>query len=94
MQIQQRDNENEGEFYVEENGEQLAEMTYRHTDKGVITIDHTFVDGKLEGKGVGKQLLTAAVNYAREKGLKIVAVCPFAKAVLEKGKEQYADVTA
>lgn len=45
----------------------------------------------LQGQGVGKQLVKAAVEYARENDLKILATCPFAKGVLEKTTE-YHDV--
>jgi len=37
----------------------------------------------LSGKGVGKQLVENAVLYARNHGIKIVALCPFAKGVLD-----------
>lgn len=92
MQIQQRDTETKGAFFVEEDGKRVAEMSYVHAGPGKIIIDHTEVHSSQEGKGLGKQLLNAAVKFARENNLKIVPVCPFARAVMEKTPEKYADV--
>jgi len=40
-----------------------------------------------EGKGLGKQLMNAAVAFAREKHIKILPLCLFAKAVFNKTPE-------
>ena len=37
--------------------------------------------------GVGKKLVAAAVADARSEGFKIIPLCPFAKATLEKHAE-------
>ncbi len=66
-------------------------MTYVWAGEQKMIIDHTEVDPSLKGKGVGKQLVNAAVEKARAGNFKIVPLCPFAKAVLEKS-EEYADV--
>jgi uncharacterized protein len=91
MQIQQDDNSKQGSFFIKKNNELLAEMTYRWTGDHVFTIDHTEVSDALAGKGVGKELVHAAVEFARAKGYKIVPVCPFAKKVFDRTKE-YGDV--
>jgi uncharacterized protein len=49
------------------------------------------VSDKIAGKGVGKQLVDAAVEFARANGHKIKPFCPYAKKVLERTKE-YTDV--
>lgn len=46
----------------------------------MVIIDHTEVDPALGGQGVGRQLLDAAVESARETGTKFKIVCPFARA--------------
>jgi len=91
MNIQHEDDSKYGVFFVEANGERLAEMTYSWKDANTININHTEVSAKLEGKGVGKQLIDRAVQFAREKNIKIMATCPFASAVLQK-VEKYHDV--
>lgn len=84
MEIQQKDDIKKGAFFIEQNGEIVAEMTYVWTGKTGIIIDHTNVDEKLKGQGAGKQMVTEAVEFAREKGLKILPLCPFAKSVFDK----------
>lgn len=91
MEIQQNDNGKKGKFYVEVNGEVLAESTYVWSGENKIIIDHTEVDDRLAGKGIGKQLIQKAVDFAREKHIKIMPLCPFAKTLFDKIKD-YQDV--
>ncbi len=84
MLIQQQDDGKKGTFYIAEEGKQLAEMTYVWAGANLFIVDHTEVDSSLEGKGVGKQLVQHAVEFAREKGLKMIPLCPFTKAVIDK----------
>lgn len=84
MIVQQRDNEHKGEFFVEQEGERLAEMTYSWAGTDKFIIDHTDVSDTLRGQGVGRYLLDAAVQFARDRQVKIIPLCPFAKSVLQK----------
>lgn len=93
MEIKHLNDEKNGRFYVEENGETLALMTYVWAGSSRLIIDHTEVSDTLKGTGTGKKLVEAAVNYARENGYKIYPVCPFARAVFDKTPD-YADVRA
>ena len=81
-------------FYIEENGQRLAEMSFYVPVPGKMIIDHTEVAESLKGKGVARSLLDATVAYAREKHLKILPVCPYAHAVMLRHKEEFADVLA
>jgi predicted GNAT family acetyltransferase len=80
-----------GSFYVEEDNKRLAEMTFSRAGDSILIIDHTEVSDVLRGKNVGKQLVAAAVDYARKNNIKILPLCPFAKSVFERVKE-YGDV--
>jgi predicted GNAT family acetyltransferase len=91
MNVQHSGDDTEGKFFLEENGQQIGEIYYYFSDKGKLVIQHTEVSPEHEGKGLGKQLVKAVVEFAREKGVKIIPVCPYAKAVLLRTKE-YADV--
>lgn len=94
MEIERSEHGRHGAFYIDEDGEWIAEMTYvRSPDGKTITIDHTQVDEKLRGQGVGEQLVATAVAYARENGLKIKPFCPYTRKVIEKTPE-YLDVLA
>lgn len=91
MNIQREEHKNKGAFFIEQDGEWVAEMTYRREGARKLVIDHTEVDEPLRGKGVGEELVEEAVKYARENNLLLKPVCPFVKAILEKD-EEYEDV--
>lgn len=93
MEIKQEDNGNKGKFYYEENGIELADMTYTYAGPDKMIIDHTGVDDSLRGKGVGYKLVEASVVFARENNIKILPLCPFANAVFRK-RSEYQDVLA
>jgi predicted GNAT family acetyltransferase len=77
-----------GAFFIERGGQRVAEMTYSDGHDGKVTvIDHTFVDESLRGQGIAKQLVEAAVEWARAGKHPIVPVCPFARAVFERTPE-------
>jgi uncharacterized protein len=87
MNIQHLAHGSKGAFIVKENNERLAEMTYSKAGDKLIIIDHTEVSVALRGKGAGKQLVSAAVEYARKNKIKILPLCPFAKSVFERVSE-------
>jgi len=87
MDIQQSNGESKGAFKALENEQKAGEMTYSWAGKDKIIIDHTEVNPDFQGKNVGKQLVMAAVEFARENHLKIIPLCPFAKSVFDKTPE-------
>lgn len=87
MEILQKDNGTKGMFYIELDGSVVAEMSYVFAGKDKIIIDHTEVDEVLKGKNAGKQMVAKSVEFAREKGIKIIPLCPFAKSVFDKVSE-------
>lgn len=91
MVIKHKKLDNKGVFFYQLDKNILAEMTYVFAGDNKIIIDHTEVDNSLRGKGVGYQMVEAAVVFARDKHLKIMPLCPFAKAVFDKTKN-YNDV--
>jgi len=93
MEVKQQEDKKKGSFYVEENGEHLADLEYFHSAAGQITIYHTAVDEKLRGQKVGDKLVAAAVNYSRGNDLKVVPTCAFAKKVIDRTPE-YQDILA
>jgi uncharacterized protein len=81
-----------GAFFLERNGERLAQMTYTVAGSRVI-IDHTDVDDRLRGTGTGRKLVEAAVEWARKEKAQLMPLCPFAKSVFDK-TPAYGDVLA
>lgn len=74
-----------------ENGSQVGLLTYTQMDDNRISINYTEVNPVFEGKGIGQQLVDAAVNFARKQHVKILPLCWFVKLVLNKHPE-YQDV--
>jgi len=86
-QIKLESNYKNGFFSVEIDGKIEAKMTFVFAGTDKIIIDHTEVNPGNNGKGLGKKMITAAVEMAREKNLKIIPLCPFAKSFFEKTSE-------
>jgi len=87
MNIQNQDDGKKGQFFIEEKGFHLAEMTYVWVGEEKFIINHTEVSEQLKGMGAGKQLVSKAVEFARKKNIKIIPLCPFAKSVFDKVTE-------
>ena len=87
MVIQHKQVGGKGIFYVGQEGAILAELVYTKPSADKMIIEHTEVDNTLAGKKVGLQLVTMAVDYARQQNLKIIPLCPFAKSVFDKKPE-------
>ena len=81
-----------GAFVIEKDGTRLAELTYTVAGSRVI-LDHTTVDDALRGRGAGKKLVEAAVEWARAGNRKLMPLCPFARSVFDK-TPGYRDVLA
>ena len=87
MEIQRKEMEDKGKFYIEDDNRQIALMTYKKSGDDIIIIDHTEVDPNHRGEGLGEDLVEAGVKFARENNLKIVPACPFAKKVIDEKPE-------
>lgn len=72
-------------------GEHLGYMTYYlHGD--VLTVNHTKLEGKVKGMGLGKELLDALADYARSQGYRLNASCPYGKMMIARHPERYGDI--
>jgi predicted GNAT family acetyltransferase len=76
-----------GSFFLEIEGKKLATMNYVMAGDTKLIIEHTEVDDSLKGQGIGKKLLEKLVAYTREKKMKVMPLCSFAHAVLNKTPE-------
>ena len=66
-----RDNRAEQEFELDVNGHRAIAAYQR--EGGTITFTHTLVPPAIEGRGVASKLIRAALDAARDAGLKVVA---------------------
>jgi predicted GNAT family acetyltransferase len=64
----------------------LAEVVYRLEDQQIVLV-HTFVPEELAGRGIAGQLAETALNSARQRGLKVVAQCPYIAKYIQKHPE-------
>lgn len=85
--IQMEEVGNKGSFYVEKDGNRIAEMTFSKAGENMIIIDHTEVSDSLRGTGTGKAMVLEAVKWAREKNIKIMPLCPFANSVFKRNPD-------
>lgn len=83
-EVQLKLNDKNGVFYIDVNEKHEAMMTFVFAGNDKIIIDHTEVNPGNEGKSYGKKMVNKAVEFAREKGIKIIPLCPFAKNVFDK----------
>ena len=86
IKITRDDSETGGRYAAMVNGEE-AEMTYSRAGRSRIIIDHTGVPDSMRGLKVGLALVKRAVEDARAENFKIIPLCPFAKAMLDKHPE-------
>ena len=84
--IRKEDGPTGGRYVVVVNGHE-AEMTYSKAGTSRIIIDHTGVPKELAGLGVGIALVKNAVEEARAAGIKIIPLCPFTRAQIDKHPE-------
>ena len=84
MKIQHQLDGRKGSFFVEEGAKRFAEMVYVMAGQKKMIIEHTEVDESLKGQGVGAKLLEYLVDYVRKEEIKVLPLCPFAKATFKK----------
>jgi predicted GNAT family acetyltransferase len=63
----------------------IAEYRLGH---GKIVFTHTEVPPAHEGQGIGSALIRYALKSARERGLKVIPVCPFFADYIKKHAEE------
>jgi len=85
-EIHHEQSESRGRYWIVLDGHE-AEMTYSRAGETTLIIDHTGVPDALRGKGLGEALVQRGVEDAREQGLKIIPLCPFAKEQIQRHAE-------
>ena len=64
----------------------LARLDYRMSGHSVDVL-HVEVPEEYQGQGLAASLTLTALNWAREKGLKVIPSCPYVKVYLKKHPE-------
>lgn len=69
-------------------GSDTAYAEYQLVQGGII-LPHTVVPEAFEGKGVASRLARYAMQYARDRSLKIIPLCPFMAGYMAKHPETH-----
>jgi predicted GNAT family acetyltransferase len=65
----------------------IAYLTYCDVDERILDLNHTFVPRASRGGGIASQLTQRALEYARERGYRVVPSCPFVAAYVARHPE-------
>jgi predicted GNAT family acetyltransferase len=87
VEIKKEDDGRKGKYIIFEDNIFAGEMTFTWAGNSKFIIDHTGIEESFKGKGFGKKLVMKAVELARKENVKILPLCPFAKAVFNKNKD-------
>ncbi len=80
------DNTDRHRFEIDLGDGSLAIAQYT-LPEGKIMFTHTEVPPAHEGQGIGRALIEHALAAARERGLKVIPICPFFAAYIQKHPE-------
>ena len=72
---------------LDDSGVMIGEIRYV-LEPGAVALVHTEVDPEFQGHGLADELVQGAVNDLRERGLKMIPVCPYVRAWLRRHPEQ------
>jgi predicted GNAT family acetyltransferase len=72
------------EFVLRIDGERFGFLEFTRPDTGVMCIEHVEVAVELRGSGLGKQLVQKAVAFAKDAKLRVVPICSYARAVMQR----------
>jgi len=77
---------------LNDSGAMIGEIRYV-LEPGAVALVHTEVDPKFQGHGLASELVQGALKDLRERGLKVIPVCPYVRAWLRRHPEE-ADLVA
>ena len=91
INIQHTETDRNGIFEAWLDDTQVGEMTYLRPTPQRMIIDHTRVFDGFEGRGIARQMVLAAVDFARIHNRQIVPVCSYARTLLTR-TDEYKDI--
>ena len=72
------------EFVLRVDGERLGFLAFTRPEVGVMRIEYVEVSPGLRGTGLGRQLVEKAVAFATDAKLKVIPICSYARAVIDR----------
>ena len=80
-------NNEAGQRYELEAGGAIAFAAYQMRGN-VVVFTHTEVPKALEGQGIAGKLIKSALADVRERGLRVLPLCPFVAAYIDRHPEE------
>jgi predicted GNAT family acetyltransferase len=86
VRIEIADNSENHRYEIRSDGELAGFLTYRSQPE-LIELVHTEIDEEFEGRGLGSQLISFALQDARERGLAVLPFCPFVNDYIQRHRQ-------
>jgi predicted GNAT family acetyltransferase len=83
MKIRVEDVPDRNRYEVFADDKRAGHVTYRRIP-GRIAFDHTEVDERFEGEGIGSALTRHVLDEARDDGLEVLPFCSFVRSWIER----------
>jgi uncharacterized protein len=81
-----QDNPDELRYELVLDGDVVGEIRYRRRPDALALV-HTEIVPSLESKGFGARLVASALDDIRERGLRVVPICPFVRSFIRRHPE-------
>lgn len=76
----------EERYEIRVDGELAGFAQYRRRP-GAVSLTHTEIDDRFEGRGLGGKLVAFALDDLRAQGLGVLPFCPFVKSCIQRHPE-------
>ena len=86
-----QDNPDQHRYEVYDDGELAGFASYQRSE-GRITLTHTEVDDRFEGRGLGSALARGVLDEARRDDLAVLPYCPFIAGYIRGHADEYVDL--
>lgn len=75
-------------YITDDDNNVIAEVTFPNVKDDLVSINHTYVDDSLRGRGVAAKLVEAAYQSIKEQNKKARLTCPYAAKWFEEHPEK------
>ena len=72
------------EFVLRIDGERRGFLEFTRPEVGLMRIEYVEVAPELRGTGLGRQLVSKAIDFAKDTQLRVVPICSYARAVITR----------
>ena len=83
MRVRITDDPELGRYEIYADDRRAGYTTYR-LQGDLIAFDHTEIDERFEGEGLGSDLVRHVLDEARSRGLGVLPFCPFVRSWMER----------